>query len=251
MNTTLTSRTSVANLLQADSGQILKYCLALYARAHVDAYLPNRAVLDATPEALVDAYDSPAWGNVVDDISNTATKAANFPLSSGYVAPLVSIVGPSDWSESKILRALSVHADPLKRPSSAPPICVIEAFTLSVRTAKRNASKLDELVSVIGKPTLIVDEGDGATDNGYIIAHWRLTEPASGYGLLKLHEARRLAALTCNGDLDAANPAYAFRVPGTWNRSRGATMVTIIALDNAVQIDLSKASEALSSIHAQ
>ena len=169
MNTTLTSRTSVANLLQADSGQILKYCLALYARAHVDAYLPNRAVLDATPEALVDAYDSPAWGNVVDDISNTATKAANFPLSSGYVAPLVSIVGPSDWSESKILRALSVHADPLKRPSSAPPICVIEAFTLSVRTAKRNASKLDELVSVIGKPTLIVDEGDGAANIGF----WR------------------------------------------------------------------------------
>lgn len=251
MNTTITSLTALAEPLKADSRQILRYCLALYARVHVDAYLPNRAVLEAKPEVLVDAYDSPAWGNVVDDISNTATKAANFPLSSSYVAPLVSIVGPADWSESKILRAHSVHADPLRRPLSASPICVIEAFTLSIRTAKRNAGKLDELVRIIDKPTMIVDEGDDANDDGNIIAHWRLNEPASGYDLLKLHEARRLAALTCDGDLNAANPAYAFRIPGTWNRSKKATMVTIVTLDNAVQIDLTRALEALSSFHLQ
>ena len=250
---TILNKTTPLNAaaLLPDGDQILEYFTALFDGAHRDAYLPNRAVVEGQPRDVVDAYDTPPWAEPIVDIEATAKKAADHPVGTGCFAPIASVIGPSDCSDDAVLKTYATHADPVAKPGYVPARCIVEAFSLSVRTPDHNQAKMKALAKLIGPPTLVVNEGPEAAGEGFLIAHWRLRTPVTGYDLLHLHDARKLAAMICGGDMEAANPAYCFRVPGTWNRTGVPVLAFIVERNAGADRDLTTALAAINAAYRQ
>lgn len=108
------------------------------------------------------------------------------------------------------------------------------------------------LEGILGSVTVIVRSGSDWVDaetgeiKPKIHLHWRLSEPTTGQeDHDRLRQARTLATILTGGDPTGKPVVHPLRWPGSWNLKATPRMATIAVLNEAAEINLADALEAL------
>jgi putative DNA primase/helicase len=126
-----------------------------------------------------------------------------------------------------------------------------EGLALSVELDKAPRAALATLVKILGRPTCVVKSGGDYIDaNGEIEdrlhGHWRLSKPArTPEEHQQLKDARIYATRLVGGDATNVPIVHPIRWPGSLHRKKQPVMCMIEQLDDAAEIDLTRALAAL------
>jgi hypothetical protein len=222
-------------MLEPDGAAISAFVRAIFPYADPATYVSLRAfdqVDRGVPPLHIEAVlvgDDP--DDLVQRAVNAARRAANAARPAVFAPPVCT------FSSARTARSADVA----------------NGVALSVEIDSGDpAPARAQLESLLGPATIVIASG-GEWQNPEtgelhpkLHMHWRLAEPtATAEEHAKLQEARWMAASLAGGDPTAAPPAHPLRWPGSWNRKRAPRLATILALNDAAEIELSDAAEKL------
>lgn len=222
--------------LKADRAEVQRFVASLFRYADDGTFASLRAFdqLDANqPAALLQPV------RINGDLSKLADAAA------GSIDRLLAIERPVVF---------------------APPICTFtnadrarvadlaNGLTLSVEIDDGDTRiARQKLERLLGRATIIVESGGEWVEpvTGEIFPkihlHWRLSEPTrEADDHAKLRQARDLAARLVGADPTGKPVVHPLRWPGSWNRKGKPRLARIVAFNDAAEINLEEALEAVS-----
>ena len=220
--------------LLADRGQIGTFLGALFRYADPGTFVSLRAFDQferGKPPILIDPI-------LVDDNHALIARAGR---AADHVA---NIAAPA------------VFAPPVatfSNASHARTVDLANGVALSVEIDAGDAhAKLRQLEHLLGPVTVAITSGSDWVnpDTGEVHPkmhlHWRLSEPTrTPEDHQRLQDARWLAAVLVEADRSAAPSAHPLRWPGSWNRKGTAKLAGIVMHNDAAELHLGDAFEAL------
>lgn len=215
----------------ADREQLEQFFNALFCHSY-DGFVSLRGFdSDNKPAGhwqAVSVSDSKA---VIDHAEKLASQLAQWPVPAVFCPPVATFKTQQGAKESDLCEGVALSVD------------IDSGNTLKAK---------DKLVSLLGRPTVVVYSGGEVTDQltGEILPklhiHWRLSEPTSEPSEHKLlKEARTLATLIIGADASNVPAVHPLRWAGSWHTKGQPKLCKIAELDADAEIHLSDALEAL------
>lgn len=215
----------------ADREQLEQFFNALFCHSY-DGFVSLRGFdSDNKPAGhwqAVSVSDSKA---VIDHAEKLASELAQWAVPAVFCPPVATFKTQQGAKESDLCEGVALSVD------------IDSGDTLKAK---------DKLVSLLGRPTLVVYSGGEVTDplTGEILPklhiHWRLSEPTSEPSEHKLlKEARTLATAIIGADASNVPAVHPLRWPGSWHTKDQPKLCNIAELDADAEIHLSDALEAL------
>lgn len=219
----------------ADASEIGRFVRALFAYAESDTYISLRA-FDQFDRMAPPKFIRPIRVNGhIEDIIREATVAAEdtaqFDDASVFCPPIATFT----------------------RAYTAAGTALANGLTLSVELDDTDPDAARaRLEGIIGPLTVLIRSGSDWIDPATgeikpkVHLHWRLTEPTTtDEDHARLRQARTLASLLVGGDPTGKPVVHPLRWPGSWNLKTTPRMATIAVLNDAAEINLTDALEAL------
>jgi len=201
--------------LEPDRAALATFVNAIFKHAGTEGFVSLRSFVE-NPNKTFRIQGVALSGGLdflIDAAADDAYRAANAPHSVVFCPPLAVFTNKDRATERDLLKGLALSVECDKHPREA----------------------LAKLETVLGKPTVIVRSGGAWTDpkteqvHDKLHLHWRLAKPATGGGLLKLKQARDLAARIAGGDTSNTPVVHPIRWPGSWHRKGEAKLCKIEA----------------------
>ena len=233
---------AAVELLEPDRDQIEIFVDALFRHAGTGGYvslrsfLPNSKVLKPIRAVVLNGNGSLV--DLVDVAVDQARRAANNQIAAVFCPPIAVFQSREGWQarEEDLLKGLALSVECDQRADAA-------------------RWKLEEL---LGPATVIVRSGgtwidpDAGTPQDKLHLHWRLKQPAMRPSkkddpnpLLKLKQARELAAAIVGADPTNVPVVHCLRRPGSWHRKAAPRLCEIFVANPDAEIDLETALAAL------
>jgi hypothetical protein len=221
--------------LEPDGDQLEIFLDAVLRHRGDEGYLSLRAFFHSNKPLHSNLWTvrlGPRTGSrhVLDIAVDLARRAANTPEPAVFCPPL-AVFNNSDGfkaREEDLLKGLAISVECDQHPEEA----------------------RQKLQDVLCQGTAIVRSGgkwvngDGEPEDKLHL-HWRLRTPATGVDLVKLKQARRLAADLVGGDASSVPAVHCLRWPGSWHRKAEPRLCELIACNPDIEIDLDEALAAL------
>lgn len=215
----------------ADREQLEQFFNALFCHS-IDGFVSLRGFdSDNKPAGhwqAVSVSDSKA---VIDHAEKLASELAQWAVPAVFCPPVATFKTQQGAKESDLCEGVALSVD------------IDSGDTLKAK---------DKLVSLLGRPTIVVYSGGEVTDQltGEILPklhiHWRLSEPTSEPSEHKLlKEARTLATAIIGADASNVPAVHPLRWPGSWHTKDKPKLCKIAELNTDAEIHLSDALEAL------
>jgi hypothetical protein len=220
------------NVLEPDRNQLEIFVDALFRHAGNEGFVSLRAFYEDDASKPFRISPTSLRGGLkflIDVAEDDARRAANVGKGVVFCPPLAVFSNKDRAREQDILAGL----------------------VLSVECDQRPREAILKLKEILGPPTLVVRSGGKWTnpDTGKIYGkrhgHWRLCRPARGADLVRLKQARDLAARLVGGDPSNKSVCHPIRWPGSWHRKAEPTLCKIEIATPDSEIDLDAALAAL------
>jgi hypothetical protein len=218
-------------LLEPDRDQIEVFADALLRHAGNRGFISLRAFYeddDKKPFRITPTALNGSFKFVVDAAEDDARRAANAPKRVVFCPPLAVFANKEHARERDITRGLALSVECDQDPLVA---------------RHRLEALLGPATAVVHSGGIWIDANGVAHDKLHL--HWRLASPASGAMLVKLKQARDMAARLVGGDPTNKPICHPIRWPGSWHRKAEPRLCVIDTANPDREIDLEAALAAL------
>jgi hypothetical protein len=219
-------------VLEPDQDQIEIFTQALFRHAGTEGFASLRAFYEDDSNKPFRIHSIPMRSglrSIIDTAVIDARQAAGETRSVVFCPPLAIFNNEKHARESDLTEGLALSVELDTHPHEA-------------------RARLEEL---LGAATLVVKSGGQWVHDGKahdkLHLHWRLAAPARGEELLKLKQARDLAARLVGGDPSNKPVCHPIRWPGSWHRKGKPRLCHIAASDPDREISLDEALVALTA----
>lgn len=224
------------DILRPNRADLSRFVDSLFRYADNGGYVQLRAFRDDTDGTWnvqqwpVIKVNGEGLEHLIDAAEDFASSCATAAEKVVFAAPIATFKGAGAAAEKDIFNGLA----------------------LSVECDQRALEARQQLESVLGPPTVIIESGGMWVDaqtgevSPKLHLHWRLTEPTRDFpDHVRLKEARRLATILTGADGTAVPPVHPLRWPGSWHRKGEPRLARIVVYNPDREIEL---ADALSSL---